>query len=724
MLMRIESQSGDRRRGAILVLAAILLVVIFAFVAFTVDVGYMSMTKSELQNAADASALAATVEIANGEDAVRDTAKEIALLNVAAGAPVQLLESDIELGLFDFLTKEFETDVPFPNAVRVRTRVTDHPFFFAPVIDHHDFDLSASAIGMIDPRDIVFVVDLSGSMNDDTEPCWATSVINSAYKSTVASGLMQAVYDDFGFGKYPGLYQHTGLLLGVKADNYAYAEMTKDSGPLTLSTIASAYRIKNSDDEATRKKKAYSWIIDNQIAVLMPNVKPAPKSTTNYTFWEKYIDYIISSVSVGENPPSPSSSGGSGGGGGGGGGSSGKGGGSSGGGGSGGKPAPKPPLGQFVPTSADFDFGQPDRAAPRDLGAVAAVGDAAVIDLLLGSAALGATTGPGLPRQGSTLKVNLPPNQDGDRVTNFNNPNKYSFPSASSSLPSGWRNKIGFVTYVQFLMDWGRDRSPDVSNSSNAAPAVGTKTQLSLLNKACPMHSESTAGGTFNFPPREQPMHACRRALIAALQEIKTQNEGVTPGAGDRVAIVTFDGLDAWHQPQIALPLTPDFDIAMTACTTLQSVSDIGATTATEAGMLTARNHLLAPDKGGAGREYATKVIVLMTDGIPNAWQSTQADVDKYALQNPSPDFYDPAYVWLNAPLVQAALANSERTKSYMTAMGMGTDYDFMNRMARMAGTDDGGKIPRGSGNPADYEQRLTEIFRDIVKKVGTRLVQ
>jgi hypothetical protein len=708
--------TGGPRRGAILVLAALMLVVIFAFVAFTVDVGYMTITKAELQNAADSAALAGSVEIPQGDGAVRETARAMALLNVAAGAPVELLDKDIELGLFDFESKEFRTDVTFPNAVRVTTRVIDQPFFFAPVIDHDEFDMSASAIGMLDPRDIVFVVDLSGSMNDDTEPCWATSVISGLYSRSTASDLMQAVFSDFGFGPFPGIYVHLGAPLGVSADNYAYAELTKDSGPLTAASLPTKYRIANTDDEVTRKRKAYRWIIDRQISVLMPNARPVPDSGTNYAYWEKYLDYVISGVSVGQNPPSPTSSGGSG--------SGGTSGGSSGG-GTGGTSSPKPPLGHMMPFPEGAEFGRPElRAATRDLGALASISNAAAIELMLNRARLGAVTGPGLPRNGSTLKVTLPPNQDGDRITGLNNPNKYTFPSASSSLPAGWRNKIGYLTYIQFMMDWGRDRSPDVSNSTNAGPAVGVKTPLSLLSKFCPMHAEKTAGGTFQFPPREQPMHACRRSLIAALNEVKLQNTGITPGAGDQVAVITFDGLDSYHAPQVVVPLTADFDRAMESCATLQAVSDIGATTATEAGLLAARNHLLPPGKGGAGREYATRIIVLLTDGVPNVWQSSQSDVDKYIRENSGPDYYEPDYIWLNAPLVQAARARAENTRPYITAMGLGADYDFLDRMARSSGTAEDGKIPRGSGNPAEYEQRLTQIFRDIIRKVGTRLVQ
>jgi Flp pilus assembly protein TadG len=55
-----------QRRGAVLVLAACVLVIIFAMTAFAVDLGYLSMTKTQLQSSADSAALAAALELAPG----------------------------------------------------------------------------------------------------------------------------------------------------------------------------------------------------------------------------------------------------------------------------------------------------------------------------------------------------------------------------------------------------------------------------------------------------------------------------------------------------------------------------------------------------------------------------------------------------------------------------------------------------------------------------------
>lgn len=51
------------RRGSVVVLAAVMLIVIFAFLAFVVDIGFILLTEAQLQTAADAAALAAARDL-------------------------------------------------------------------------------------------------------------------------------------------------------------------------------------------------------------------------------------------------------------------------------------------------------------------------------------------------------------------------------------------------------------------------------------------------------------------------------------------------------------------------------------------------------------------------------------------------------------------------------------------------------------------------------------
>lgn len=707
---RDSINQNNSRRGAIAVMAAIVMVMVFAFVSFTIDVGYMNLVKSELQHAADASVLAAVPELSESETAVKDMAVNLAALNTAGRSNITVNRSDVELGEFDLVNKTFLAGATNTNAVKVTTRATKNTYF-GKIIGHNDFSLTASAIGMINPRDIVFVVDLSGSMNDDTEPCWATDLINVQTAAmgypNAGTGLMTDLYNDFSFGAYPGTLEYIGQnLTGVPQSWYAYAEMTKDNGPLTAGTIDSKYRIINSDSEVQRKTKAYSWIIDKQIIRIMPNVKPTPNTTSNYDYWEKYLDYIIGSKYVGVAPPSPKPTPKP---------------------GPAPKPKPTPPAPPSPPTGKlDLPFFDDDvRTVSDDLqkDQLSGTSDMALRDVLLSKSMIGMAA-LGVPRNGSTNGIWIPANQDSDRIHDFNNPNKYTFPAASDMLRWTWQNKIGYKTYAQFMMDWGRDRTPQMENHLNANPAEPHKTPLSVKNADCPYHVETTAGGSFSFPPRSQPMHAVRRSLIAALKVIKDMNQGLNAGVGDRVAIITFDGKDQWHTPEILFPLSSDFDAAMLACTKMQATSDIGSTTATEIGLRMAREILKPKHKGGTARNFTTKVTLLLTDGVPNVWETPDADINSYITGNPDGDYYSSGYPWYNSALMQTAKFQSDKGKLFGVGMGLGADYDFMDRVARLGGTDDGGLSPRGSGNPAQYEQRLTDIFEQILKQAGARLVK
>jgi hypothetical protein len=117
--------------------------------------------------------------------------------------------------------------------------------------------------------------------------------------------------------------------------------------------------------------------------------------------------------------------------------------------------------------------------------------------------------------------------------------------------------------------------------------------------------------------------------------------------------------------------------------------------------------------------------VVLLTDGVPNAYQTSASSIDQYMLNNANDDFYGGGYYWLDAPLMEAASMKGKNWQVYPVGIGLGTDYGFMDRIARMGGTANvDGQSARGSGNPAEYEQRLTDIFDQIIQNPRVRLVK
>jgi hypothetical protein len=586
--------------------------VLLGAIAFAVDIGYVSLVRGQLQNAADSAAMAASSTLGRSGVSSYNVANHYASRHIAGGQTVNLSAGDVEPGNWDTATSVFTPASTGGNAVRVTARRDNAGLFFARILGKNDFDVSASAISMAMPRDIVFVVDLSGSMNDDSEPCWATYYLTEALTPqgypTAATNLMQELYDDFGYGTFPGVLQWVGAPAGVLPTSSAYQNLTANGGPLTLSGVPSAYKINSGDGESTRKTKAYRWMIDNQIAVVMPGVKPTADSsnTTSYNYWVKYLDYVI---------------------------------------------------------------------APRSAGS----------------------------------RGTLPPNQDSDRISGLNNPNTASFPDASGTVPQGYRNQIGYRTYVQFMMDFGR----------NVAPDGTTYTPLSTLSSDCPWHTESTEGGTFSFPPREQPTHAARRALIAAIQVVKERNEDIPDlTQRDWVSVVSYDVVSP--APTVRQALTGDYDDAMLACASMQAVGDNQYSTATETGLITAQAHLNAN-----GRAHAEKVVVLLTDGMPNLYSSSNSTISDYRDDTPHDDFYGGSSYAFDAPLMQTSIMQLQDWRVFPVGLGLGTDYSFMDRMARMSYTaNDDGQSPRGSGNPAEYEQRLIDIFEEIITNPRPRLVK
>ncbi|MBN1395917.1 MAG: VWA domain-containing protein [Pirellulales bacterium] len=297
-MKRQRSRDDKRRRGAVVVLTAVMLVMLLGFVAFAVDVGYIGMVRTQLQSAADSAALAAAGSSGESEAQIVQTAQEFANANTAAGRQIQLNASDVELGSWDADTRTF---TPLPSgqlgtAVKVTVRTSadsggETGLFFGRIFGVGSVAQEASAVAAVNPRDIAFVVDLSGSMNDDTDPG----------NSGSSASLIQNVYDDFGFGAYPGESEYAGEQLGIYNTSSWVSTLTKSGGKLRKSYIPIRYRVKSSDSSSVKTWKAYAWVMEVQlggvasqsgITPIMPNAVPVPNAdnSANYNYWKYFID--------------------------------------------------------------------------------------------------------------------------------------------------------------------------------------------------------------------------------------------------------------------------------------------------------------------------------------------------------------------------------------------------------------------------------------------------
>ncbi len=145
-----------RRRAVALVYAAVTLPLMAGFAAIAIDVGYMGVVRGELQNAADAAALATIGVLAEDPDAevdaLRTTAQYFAEAN--HNVPGILADNDFVLGHWDTEYRVFTAGGEPTNAVRVVTRRSEansNPLglLFARSIGVDETDLSATAVAYV-----------------------------------------------------------------------------------------------------------------------------------------------------------------------------------------------------------------------------------------------------------------------------------------------------------------------------------------------------------------------------------------------------------------------------------------------------------------------------------------------------------------------------------------------------------------------------------------------
>ena len=184
-MIRVTRRRSRSRRGAIAVLGALLMVVVLGMVAFAVDLGYIAATQSELQNAADAAALAGAGPLMNGyitynlpstasqqtaavssaEATAKSYAKTYAQNNSAGGvSSLTLLDADIQFGYMDNNnnytaagssgTVTITGTTYFPNTINVTMRRDGNAngslaLFFANVFGTNSINLTATASATI-----------------------------------------------------------------------------------------------------------------------------------------------------------------------------------------------------------------------------------------------------------------------------------------------------------------------------------------------------------------------------------------------------------------------------------------------------------------------------------------------------------------------------------------------------------------------------------------------
>ena len=164
------------RSGVVIPLIAVILPVIMILAAFTVNLSYIELTRTELRISADAASRAAgrTLINTNDQTLTRAAAHQATSRNHVAGSPLQLANSDIEFGIsqrtaladrYSFVPGGFN-----PNAVRIHARREAGAISGAVSLimpsngSTGSFSTNQSAVSSRVELDVALVLDRSGSM--------------------------------------------------------------------------------------------------------------------------------------------------------------------------------------------------------------------------------------------------------------------------------------------------------------------------------------------------------------------------------------------------------------------------------------------------------------------------------------------------------------------------------------------------------------------------------
>lgn len=193
-IKRLSLPSSSRpRRGVFIVLAAFVMIVLFAFLSLGIDTGLIALEQTRLQNAVDAAALAASQEITSAVQAASveggdpnsislDHAKEMAVQVAEHNGVYVNPDRDVVFGKRTYDPGSDKWTIAWGampyNVVKVTARRDQPdmsardskvPLAFGWAVGKPTMDLKAEAIAFVEARDMVVVLDFSMSMNYDSQ---------------------------------------------------------------------------------------------------------------------------------------------------------------------------------------------------------------------------------------------------------------------------------------------------------------------------------------------------------------------------------------------------------------------------------------------------------------------------------------------------------------------------------------------------------------------------
>ncbi len=160
-----------RRRGAVIVLTLVTLTTLLGMAALVVDVGRLYNTRASLQNAADAAALAATMDLGETNYTQAMVTASASVESILAINPIwgSLPATSYEIVFgrtqpsMDGSGFTFIPNATPPNALEVTTHY-ELQYTFGQLIGFQSSTVNASATAAIGARDVMFIMDVSCTM--------------------------------------------------------------------------------------------------------------------------------------------------------------------------------------------------------------------------------------------------------------------------------------------------------------------------------------------------------------------------------------------------------------------------------------------------------------------------------------------------------------------------------------------------------------------------------
>lgn len=175
---RRPASAGGSRRGAVIPLVAVFLVVLFALAAISIDLAYLQLVRTQLRGATDLAAKAAASALLQGQtDAqAQATAIAVAAQNNVAGHPLVLTAADFSFGQPQQQADgswAFVAGLTPSHAVQINSKLFANnangsvKLFFAPVLGVSSMQTQDTSVASAFQCDLSLCLDRSGSMKWD-----------------------------------------------------------------------------------------------------------------------------------------------------------------------------------------------------------------------------------------------------------------------------------------------------------------------------------------------------------------------------------------------------------------------------------------------------------------------------------------------------------------------------------------------------------------------------